>query len=49
MIKDHPNRENFLATHPIAGTEPDPSASTKAYLSIKILLSVINIEQINPG
>ena len=21
IVKDHPNRQNFLATHPIAGTE----------------------------
>ena len=30
VIKDHPNRENFLATHPIAGTEfSGPTAAHK--------------------
>ena len=38
-IKDHPNRENFLATHPIAGTEfSGPTAAHKGLFTNKNII-----------
>ena len=39
VIKDHPNRENFLATHPIAGTEfSGPTAAHKGLFANKNII-----------
>ncbi len=39
VIKDHPNRENFLAAHPIAGTEfSGPTAAHKGLFSNKNII-----------
>ena len=39
LIKDHPNRENFLATHPIAGTEfSGPTAAHKGLFANKNII-----------
>ena len=39
LTKDHPNRENFLATHPIAGTEfSGPTAAHKGLFANKNII-----------